>query len=1180
MPTLRAILDDAALRAAHGDRLLGVVHAACEQLAEAHDRGELHRDLRPEHIIVDDAGVAVGGWGGAGRDLGYVAPELQRGDGATAQSDLFALGAVLYECLAGRRAFAGATPPPAGCPAPLAKLCLRLLAAKDQRPASAREVAAALAPFVAVQLPAAPLARSSDELTPAPVASTEVPETLRRWTRYEVVGLLGEGGMGRVYRAHDPRLQRAVAIKILSRAHAHGKRFEREAQLMARVDHPNICRVYETGEIGGEPYLAMRLLEGSTLLEVGDELDVAVKARIIETVAEAVHAAHALGLVHRDLKPSNIMLEGDTPYVMDFGLAREISASGLTVTGEVLGTPPFMAPEQARAAAVDARTDVYGLGATLYFLLAGRPPFEGTVGEILSKVLEAEAPAVRSADPTLPAALETIVACCLEKDPERRYPSAAALAADLRRFRQGEPIHARRAGRWHRLRVWARRHRAALLVAAVAVVGSVVPFDMWRRERGREDERAALAQRFGVEIERMRDLMRRAYALPLHDVRPEKAATYARLAKVAADVQRLGEAARAPGEWALGSGYLSVEDYARARDHLAAAWRLGARGPEVAFALSQALGGMYRGDLDVLAPAAPAKARPDPRRQELRDAALGFARQAAGGEQDPSYVEGLVAYYEGRWDDALAGARSSAARTPWFYEARLLEGEVFVARAYDLYFRDTDYAAAVAELERALAAFRAAADVGRSDPAAHAGVCASLVWLMNDDLRRNASPEAHYREAIAACDRAVAADADRAQPWYQKQRAHHFWARHLAKSGRDPRPILDEAEAAAAQVLARDPRFAEAYVVWGNSLRVRGYHEDALGVDPRPTYERAIGRLELALALEPRSYTAFNDLAFVYSNIGEWERKHGLDPRARLDQAIAAYDAAIAIDPEQVAALTNLAAPLGVKGEWEMLHGLDPRPSLQRGVMLLEKALVRNEDPISYQNLGQLHGSLATYALRSGTDATRELDLAEDALRHATRIAPKRAAPHEDLAALSYQRAQQAVARGADPAAFLAAGRAEAARAIALDANRPAYRDVAIRLELLAARVEEAAGRSPAAGFAAAERLLGAQLAAPGYDPLAAAEAELRRRRAEWLLAAGRPARAEIAAGLAACARAAKNDPDDDELWAVRGALELMDGRTTEAEADLDKAIAAAPGLRDKELRPLLERARRGHASR
>src|SRR5262249_29162312 len=158
-------------------------------------------------------------------------------------------------------------------------------------------------------------------------------------------------------------------------------------------------------------------------------------------------------------------------------------------------------------AAVDARTDVYGLGATLYFLLAGRPPFEGTTGEILSKVLDAEPPPLRG---VAPPALATIVACCLEKDPERRYPTAAALPAALGRSRRAEPIAARRAGPWRALRRFAYRHRVALLVAAVAVVGAAVPFGMWRRDRSRDGERAALAQRFGVEIERMRDGMRRA----------------------------------------------------------------------------------------------------------------------------------------------------------------------------------------------------------------------------------------------------------------------------------------------------------------------------------------------------------------------------------------------------------------------------------------------------------------------------------------------------------------------------------------------------------------------------------------------------------------------------------------------------------------------------------------------
>jgi eukaryotic-like serine/threonine-protein kinase len=265
----------------------------------------------------------------------------------------------------------------------------------------------------------------------------DVPDSLRRWERYAVLSLLGEGGMGRVYRGFDPRLQRPIALKVLGRAHGAERRFLREARLQARIVHENVCKVYEVGELDGEPYIAMQLIAGKTLQAILPELDAAQKLAILEDVALAVHAAHRLGLIHRDLKPSNIMVERSEdgtlkPYVMDFGLARDLSTESVTVTGEVLGTPAFMSPEQAAGRPADARSDVYGLGATLYQVLTGRPPFEGSAAEVLARVTSVDPPSLRSLAGGVSIDAATITHHCLEKDPSRRYPSALALAEDLR----------------------------------------------------------------------------------------------------------------------------------------------------------------------------------------------------------------------------------------------------------------------------------------------------------------------------------------------------------------------------------------------------------------------------------------------------------------------------------------------------------------------------------------------------------------------------------------------------------------------------------------------------------------------------------------------------------------------------------------------------------------------------
>jgi hypothetical protein len=352
-------------------------------------------------------------------------------------------------------------------------------------------------------LPGLRTLHGADGIAPVPPAS------LPQVPGYEVEAVLGRGGMGVVYKARHLALKRTVALKMLAAGHpnpAERARFRAEAEAVARLQHPNIVQIHEVGEADGRPFIALEYLAGGSLGDrlAGQPLPPRDAARLVAALAGAMHLAHSRNLVHRDLKPGNVLLAGEAdtpvgqcqPKVTDFGLVRQLDAdSGQTFEGAVMGTPSYMAPEQAegRGRAAGPAADVYALGAILYECLTGRPPFAGaTPLETLEQVRSHEPAAPSSLNRQAPRDLETICLKCLSKQPERRYSSARELADDLGRFLRGEPVAARPVGRPERVAKWLRRNPTVACLSAVAalalVAGTVVSLLFGVEARRKADE--------------------------------------------------------------------------------------------------------------------------------------------------------------------------------------------------------------------------------------------------------------------------------------------------------------------------------------------------------------------------------------------------------------------------------------------------------------------------------------------------------------------------------------------------------------------------------------------------------------------------------------------------------------------------------------------------------------------
>jgi tetratricopeptide (TPR) repeat protein len=417
---------------------------------------------------------------------------------------------------------------------------------------------------------------------------------------YELLEPIARGGMGVVYKARQVSLDRIVALKLISDGVLAGDaaiaRFRTEAAAAAGLHHPNLVAIHEIGEHAGRLYFSMEYVAGPTLAALVKDgpLPARRAAEYVRAAAMGVQAAHDQGVLHRDLKPSNILVdERDQPRVADFGVAKRLDgASDLTLTGQILGTPAYMAPEQARGggASVGPAADVYSLGAVLYHLLTGRPPFTAeTMTDVLRQVAEREPVAPRLLNPALPRDLETICLKCLAKEAARRYATARELAEDLGRFLQGLPIHARPIGEAERLWRWCRRNpvvaslttATAALLLAVAVGSTLAArrIEASRKAEAAEHQQAVASQ---ARAERINRFLKEMLESPDptkegHDVRVvdvlAKAAERARV-DFAAQPDVLAEVLQT-----VGTTYYSLAEYDPAEPLLRQALELYARTP-------------------------------------------------------------------------------------------------------------------------------------------------------------------------------------------------------------------------------------------------------------------------------------------------------------------------------------------------------------------------------------------------------------------------------------------------------------------------------------------------------------------------------------------------------------------------------------------------------------------------
>ncbi|RKH51078.1 protein kinase domain-containing protein, partial [Corallococcus llansteffanensis] len=987
-------------------------------------------------------------------------------------------------------------------------------------------------------------------------------------------------GMGRVFLAWDPRLHRHVALKFVrDDDEVNTRRFISEARAQAKVQHERVCQVYEVGHVDGKVFIAMQYIDGQPLSALVRSLTVEQKALVMREAALGVHEAHRVGLIHRDIKPSNIMVERaedgtPRPYVMDFGLARDWNES-LTATGAVLGTPHYMAPEQARGevSRLDRRADVYSLGASLYFLLTGQVPIPGDNGlEVLTNIPTVEPKAPRLFEPGLPADLEAIALKCLEKERSARYDSARALAEDLERFLSGEPVLAR-TGFGYPLRKRLRKHRVLASVSAAALLAVMVALGWGALARREAAERERIAQRFTELVEHIESRVRYSALSRLHDTREDRRALQAEMAELAAEIERAGPRALGPGQYALGRGHLALGDEPKAQELLESAWRNGFHAPRAAYALALVTGRRYQQQLLDAQRIRGRELREASTRDAerlYRDPALAWLKQSEGA-QVPSaeYVAALVAFYEGRFDEALSLLEGVSSRLPWFHELPMLRGSILEARAFQRW-NQGNLEGARADLEAGRKDYAAAAATAESEPAVYLALSRLETGAMAMELYGKGDVMPSYSRALDALSRCLTVLPDDAPCLVRMARVHHRLAEFRLTQGGDGAEPLAKAIEAAQRARAMAPTLSDATLNLARSTWLQARYRFERGEDPRELLGRAAALFESILVAD-RDRAFHGDSGLVFTTWADYEDQVGADSRGHRDQAIRAYEAAIALDPRIPEDWINLGSELFSRAA--LPHNAEADQDLQKAAGALEKARALNpQHMVPYFYSGQVHEQLARRRRRRGEDPRPDLEHAVEQYRRGLAINPRIPNLHNGTGVALLLQAEEVWSRGGDPLPVLEQARASFEQAIAVAPGQGfAYANLG---SLLARRGGYllARGEDPRpSGREAREAVRRGLERMPGAAWLRGLLGTVHVLQARFEVDHGRDPGAELAGALEELHAALEKNPRDAEPWLQLGKAQALQARWTarrgpvppealsEAAKSFEKAITLSP---------------------
>jgi tetratricopeptide (TPR) repeat protein/predicted Ser/Thr protein kinase len=824
-----------------------------------------------------------------------------------------------------------------------------------------------------------------------------------RFGRYVVLEGLGAGGMGVVYAAYDPELNRRVALKVLRIDSERAGRLPRrdlllaEAQAMAQLAHPNVVTVFDVGSFEDRVFIAMELVEGQTLSSWlrGERRTPNEILAALLAAGNGLAAAHAAGLIHRDFKPDNVLVGHDGRVrVTDFGLARpvpeaspEAAACNPAVPGNepsaprtgLAGTLAYMAPEQFLKRVPDARSDQFSFAVALYEALYGQRPFASPPRSAEPEVATPAADLPRRAG--VPAALRHVLLRALSPDPDQRYPSMNELLAAL----------APRPRRARRIAIG-----ASLMIAAVVACGGAFAIHLRRAA----EQRIEVVSRLRALAPELRTRLQGAQMAPLHDIRPARNRVRSAMRGLERQLQApTDQDSMAVIELVLGEGHRALGDNARALQFLEAAWNGGERGSQIDVALGETLGAVYWNRLEEIDNTLPSGERDVEVRkieQRYRDPAMDHLRSALAEQaSSPAYLEALIAFHEHRFADASQAAHAVFAESETFYQAGMLEASAHHEAGRAL-LRTANETEARQEFSAARRIFERVLQTARSDDDAWL-TYGQMVFSQAVELGGNKGLPADLQEQTIDALRMVRQiNPDRWEADLDEGQIYDFEANLAIVRYQDPRPMVDKMLAMAEQARAHGAAASQVDAAVCRARWEQAVYEQTHGVDPHPAFAQAIIACERTAAAEPTAdnYASLGvlyasvavydadrgrdpahsvelaernfraalaitddavkryDLGRLWSTVAHYQNDHGRDPRHVVDLALAEFETSVRMDATRSDALAAMGDVLIARARFEQAGHGDARPTIARARAALERALAVNADlvpPVKYR---------------------------------------------------------------------------------------------------------------------------------------------------------------------------------------------------------------------------------------